>query len=405
MVRILHVLGGLNLGGAESRIMDLYRHMDRDRVQFDFLVHMDASGFTKALLKEETLAKHRTPQYFDDEIVAMGGHIYALPRYRGVNDPMYRHMVRKFFEEHHDFNVVQGHMTSTASIYLPYARRYKSDKEPFMVTVAHTRNAGTDGGLKGLAKAVLRKRLPKSADYLFACSHLAGDSTFNGAPYIYIPNTIDVERFRFDPAGRTLIREMYDISPDKVLIGNVARFAEQKNQKFLIQAFAAMKNADRAKLILCGEGSLRKDCEELSAQLGVAGDVIFAGSQSEIQAYYSAMDIFAFPSVYEGLPGAVVEAQTSGLKCLISNTVTTDVFVTDRIMPLPIDRVEDWSRVLDKWVSEMSGDQAAPDTMTSGREAYVSKMRDAGFDVSAQAQMMQEFYLNPLNSSLTGSSL
>ena len=405
MVKVLHVLGGLNLGGAESRIMDLYRHIDREQVQFDFLVHVNASDYARASNNLDLMENYRTPQYYDDEVKALGGHIYALPRYRGVNHLAYKSAASQFFKSHHDYNVVQGHMTSTASIYLAEAHKYSSDKSPYMLTVAHTRNAGTEGGVKGIAVKTLRKNLPSVCDRLFACSHLAGDETFSGASYTYIPNTIDTDKYVFNASDRSLIREMYDIPDDTIVIGNVARFAEQKNQAFLIRAFSEMRNHHKAKLLLCGDGEKREECEALAHELSVADDVVFAGNQSEVWAYYSAMDIFAFPSVYEGMPGVVVEAQTSGLKCLISDTITTDVMVTDRIMPLSIRDTADWARVLDKWIEEFVAARAGNAEGSDGavmandktRARYVEIMKKAGFDVAAQAEMMTRFYLDPLN--------
>ena len=405
MVKVLHVLGGLNLGGAESRIMDLYRHIDREQVQFDFLVHVNASDYARASNNLDLMENYRTPQYYDDEVKALGGHIYALPRYRGVNHLAYKSAASQFFKSHHDYNVVQGHMTSTASIYLAEAHKYSSDKAPYMFTVAHTRNAGTEGGVKGIAVKTLRKNLPSVCDRLFACSHLAGDETFSGASYTYIPNTIDTDKYVFNASDRSLIREMYDIPDDTIVIGNVARFAEQKNQAFLIRAFSEMRNHHKAKLLLCGDGEKREECEALAHELSVADDVVFAGNQSEVWAYYSAMDIFAFPSVYEGMPGVVVEAQTSGLKCLISDTITTDVMVTDRIMPLSIRDTADWARVLDKWIDEFVAARAGNAEGSDGdvmandktRARYVEIMKKAGFDVAAQAEMMTRFYLDPLN--------
>lgn len=405
MVKVLHVLGGLNLGGAESRIMDLYRHIDREQVQFDFLVHVNASDYARASNNLDLMENYRTPQYYDEEVKALGGHIYALPRYRGVNHLAYKSAASQFFKSHHDYNVVQGHMTSTASIYLAEAHKYSSDKAPYMFTVAHTRNAGTEGGVKGIAVKTLRKNLPSVCDRLFACSHLAGDETFSGASYTYIPNTIDTDKYVFNASDRSLIREMYDIPDDTIVIGNVARFAEQKNQAFLIRAFSEMRNHHKAKLLLCGDGEKREECEALAHELSVADDVVFAGNQSEVWAYYSAMDIFAFPSVYEGMPGVVVEAQTSGLKCLISDTITTDVMVTDRIMPLSIRDTADWARVLDKWIDEFVAARAGNAEGSDGavmandktRARYVEIMKKAGFDVAAQAEMMTRFYLDPLN--------
>ena len=154
-VRILHVLGNTRLGGAESRIMDLYRHMDRDRVQFDFLVHTDKEG------------------YFDKEIQSLGGRIFRIPRFRAYNYFSYKRAVRAFFREHHEFQVVQGHITSTAAIYLPEAK-----KAGVAITAAHARSAGVDQGLKGVLTRFLRRNLSKKTDVMFTCSELAGISVF-----------------------------------------------------------------------------------------------------------------------------------------------------------------------------------------------------------------------------------
>ena len=404
MVRVLHVLGGLGLGGAESRIMDLYRNMDRSRVQFDFLVHMDPAEYARALSDGVDPASYRKPQYFDEEILSLGGHIYAVPRFRLYNLFAYRKALHAFFKEHHAFSVVQGHMTSTASIFLPIAAHYReasADPALAMVTVAHTRNAGVDRGLKGILVRIIRRSLPEKADFLFACSHLAGDKSFGGAPYSYIPNTINTGRFTYDASSREIIRDKHGIPADAIVIGNVARFSPQKNQAFLIRAFAGMRERkDRdVRLLLCGEGSLREECEHLAGELSVYDRVIFAGSQSEIEKYYSAMDIFAFPSTYEGLPGVVLEAQTSGLKCLISEEITADVMITDIAEMCTIkEGPEVWSRRLSKMVSEVMDDNGGDER----RISYTAKMEAAGFDVHGQAAEIMKFYLDPCADTVPG---
>ena len=173
-IRVLHVLGKLNMGGAESRIMDLYRHIDRDKIQFDFLVHY---GVSKAACggddSTENLLRLRPKEFFDDEITALGGRIYVLPRFDGRNLLRYRKAAGAFFAGHHEFAAVEGHMTSMASVYLPLA---KAAGVP--LTIAHARSAGVDPGLRGLATRWLRRPLPKRCDCMLACSRPAGISVF-----------------------------------------------------------------------------------------------------------------------------------------------------------------------------------------------------------------------------------
>lgn len=404
MIRVLHVLGTTNLGGAESRIMDLYRHTDRSRVQFDFLVHTDEKNYKKALREGKAPEAYNKKGHFDGEIEKLGGHIYVLPRFKGYNLLSYRKAAKRFFAAHHDYSVVQGHMTSTASIYLPEAKAAGVG-----CTVAHTRNAGVDKGFKGIVTKLLRSSLPKKADFCFACSRLAGDKTFGGSPYTYIPNTIDTGRFVFSISDRREIRKKYNIPGDAIVIGNVARFSPQKNQRFLIEVFSKLLNAkkqgteaDKSELYLmfCGDGELKAECEEQAKRLGVSDNVIFAGNCREVEKYYSAMDIYAFPSIYEGLPGVVVEAQASGLICRISDTITDEVLLCDSAKSLSIDGKEGirlWTKELSDIVKGLEAEEMLSDEkeLEKRRKEYVEKVREAGFDVNDLAGKLMKFYLEP----------
>ena len=208
-IRILHVLGGLNLGGAESRIMDLYRNLDRNEIQFDFLVHSAAE------------------QYFDKEVEKLGGRIYRVPQFKLYNLFSYKRALRRFFAEHHEFRTVHGHMTSTASVYLPIAK-----KAGVPITIAHSRSAGVSGGLKGIATKWLRRSLKHRADYCLACSKEAGEAVF-GKKWVeqgkveVIPNAIDASKYVFDEEKRRKMREDLEIQ-DKFVIGHVGSFREPK---------------------------------------------------------------------------------------------------------------------------------------------------------------------------------
>ena len=203
-IRILHVLGGTNLGGAESRTMDLYRHMDKSMVQFDFLVHTDKEG------------------YFDKEIEELGGHIYRVSRFRVYNYFSYVRQWKRFFKVHHEYRAVQGHMTSTAAIYLPIAK-----KAGISVTIAHARSAGVDRGIKGALTRYLRRNLPEKTDFMFTCSRLAGISVFGKKAVeegktVFLPNAIDCGNFAYNPEMRKKIREELGIA-DQYVIGHVGR--------------------------------------------------------------------------------------------------------------------------------------------------------------------------------------
>ena len=380
-VRVLHVLGNTNLGGAESRIMDLYRHTDRNRVQFDFLVHSGEEGF------------------YEKEIRELGGRIFRVPRFRIYNYFSYRKALKEFFQKHHEFALVQGHMTSTAAIYLPIAKKAGVKK-----TAAHARSAGVDKGLKGTMTRFLRRNLADKADYLFTCSELAGISVYGEKAVregktIFIPNAIDCAGFTFDPEKRKKMREELGLT-DALIIGHVGRFHYAKNHEYLLRVFAelcrmsagaggstAETGADQKyHLILLGEGPLMEDTRKLAEELGVADRVHFLGNHKNIADYYQAMDYFVYPSRYEGMPGTIVEAQASGLPCLMSDTICREVIATELVETMSIEKEPKvWAEGLQRRIDALVSKQ-------ENREKYAAKMAAAGFDVQAQAERMMRFY-------------
>lgn len=380
-VRVLHVLGNTNLGGAESRIMDLYRHTDRNRVQFDFLVHSNEKGF------------------YEKEIRELGGRVFRVPRFRIYNYFSYRRALKEFFRAHHEFVLVQGHMTSTAAIYLPIAKKAGVKK-----TAAHARSAGVDKGLKGTMTRLLRRNLADKADYLFTCSELAGISVYGEKAVregktIFIPNAIDCAGFTFDPEKRKKMREELGLT-DAIIIGHVGRFHYAKNHEYLLRVFAelcrmsagaggstAETGADQKyHLILLGEGPLMEDTRKLAEELGVADRVHFLGNHKNIADYYQVMDYFVYPSRYEGMPGTIVEAQASGLPCLMSDTICREVIATELVETMSIEiEPKVWAEVLQRRMDALVPKQV-------NREKYAAKMAAAGFDVQAQAERMMRFY-------------
>lgn len=368
-VRILHILGNTQLGGAESRIMDLYRHMDRSVVQFDFVVHSKEEG------------------YFNEEIRKLGGRIFRVPRFRVLNYFSYCRAWKKLLQEHRnadgrsEFHMIQGHMTSTAAIYLPIARKCGIE-----TTIAHARSAGVDKGLKGILTRFLRCNLSKKADYLFTCSELAGISVFGKKAVEqgrtrFLPNAIDCQKFAPDPLVREKIRRELGIEKCYV-IGHVGRFHYAKNHEYLLRVFAELvkrKTRDYV-LLLLGEGSGMEDIRILSRELGIGDKVYFLGNKSNVNDYYQAMDYFVYPSRFEGMPGTIVEAQTAGLRCLMSDTICKEVIATELVTTRSIR--EDPGL----WADEIE------QHLQYQRSSRVDEMKELGFDVHGQAVLMTDFY-------------
>lgn len=368
-VRVLHVLGTTNLGGAESRIMELYRCIDRNQVQFDFLIHTREDG------------------HYSEEIRSLGGHIYSLPRFKIFNMAEYRKAIHTFFKEHTEFSVVQGHMTSTAAIYLPIAKQEYGRRSMPLITAAHARSAGVDKGLKGLATRILRLPLKNRADYLFTCSKEAGIAVY-GARAVRegrvwtIPNAIDAQRFSFQQKVRDEIRSELGIQ-DKFVIGHVGRFGFMKNHTYLVDVFAKICETRKdAVLVMIGQGELEETIREKVKSLGLEDRAYFLGNRYDVEKYYQAFDYFVFPSTFEGLPGSVAEAQAAGLHCLVSDKVTREVALTDLVAYRSIE--EDSGL----WAEEILGNAQAALVREDMREAIAQK----GFDVRRQAVQMAEFY-------------
>lgn len=368
-IRVLHVLGTTNLGGAESRIMELYRNMDRNKVQFDFLVHTDKEG------------------HYNAEIRELGGKIYSVPRFNVKNYHAYRNALVRFFAEHNDYAAIQGHMTSTASIYLPLAK-----KAGIPVTIAHARSAGVDKGVKGLVTKIIRYPLKNRADYLFTCSEEAGVAVYGkkavrqGKVWT-IPNAIDTERFRFNSSVKEKMLAELGLS-DKFVIGHVGRFGFMKNHAYLIKVFYELCIMhDDVALVLIGKGELEEEIKQKVQDLGVGEKVFFLGTRANVEDYYQAFDYFVFPSVFEGLPGSVAEAQAAGLHCLVSDKVTREAALTDLAVYRSIDEPPiEWAKEIQKNAKD-----------AKIRRDMQQDIREKGFDVRIQAKQMAEFYLTGKN--------
>lgn len=363
VTRVLHVVGRLDRGGAESRIMDLYRSIDRDKVQFDFV-------------------EHTTDRCaYEDEIESLGGKIYHLPRFKVYNWFSYRKSWITFMKEHPEFRVVHGHMTSTAAIYLPVAKKYGN-----CMTIAHARSAGVDPGIKGKITRLLRRNLIDQCDRAFTCSELAGIAVFgqkavDAHRVTMIPNAIDAAKFIFDQRMRERMRTELGISDQCMLLGHVGRFNAMKNHKFMLEILHCLIGRGvNAKLIFLGDGPMMEEMKALAVQLQIDEAVIFAGNHKNVEDYYQAFDVFLLPSVYEGLPGTAIEAQASGLPGLLSDQITKEAGITELIQYLPIDQgVEIWcDKILAVYKTE--------------RTNRYEQIRKAGFDTEGLAEQMLSVY-------------
>ena len=357
-VRILHVVTYMGRGGLETMIMNYYRHIDRSKVQFDFLVHRDFRAD------------------YDNEIETMGGRIFRLPRLVPWSRS-YLKSLENFFREHSEYKIVHVHQDCLSSVILKVAQ-----KCGVPVRIAHSHNSSQDKNLKYLIKLLYKRQIPTYATQLFACGKEAGDWMFAGAPYQFLNNAIETSRYTFDTEARHQMRSRLGISNTAFVVGHVGRFHPQKNHSFLIDIFTDFKTkTSNAVLLLVGDGDLRTAMEQKAALLGISNSVIFTGVRSDVPDLMQAIDCFVFPSLYEGLPVTLVEAQAAGLPCIVSAGVPVECDKTDLVKHIsPSAGPAHWAAEILK-------------TQSNARRNTREQIIQAGYDIEANAQWLQNFYL------------
>lgn len=291
-----------NPGGVESVIMSYYRHINRDKYQFDFLCNTEEVAHEK-------------------EICELGGKIYRVCA-RSKNRAQYKKDMNHFFKTHSkDYCAIWVNVCSLANIdYLKYAKKYGIPSR-----IIHSHNSqNMDNFLRGILHKINKTKIEKYATDFWACSKDAAKWFYRdelAQKAIIIHNAIDVQQMQFNQDKRDLIRKKYNLE-DSVVIGNVGRLHFQKNQEFIIDIFNELQRDNKKyKLVLVGQGEDEKKLKEKVNDLNLNQKVIFTGVQKDVQAWLSSFDFFLFPSRFEGLSIAGLEAQASGLPVLCSADV------------------------------------------------------------------------------------
>lgn len=362
-IRILHILTSLNRGGIETMLMNYYRAIDRTKVQFDFLLHRDG--------------------IFDysKEIESMGGRIYSVPKYNPLSIK-YIKSLYAFFEEHRDeYHVVHCHLNCISALPLAVAKKCS-----IPVRIAHSHIIIKKHDLKSMYKRLSRKFIPLFATDFFACSEEAGRWMFGSRNMSVMPNAIDTSSFIFDKELRQKTRKELGLDQELV-IGNVGRLTEQKNQSFLIILLKELLSREKnVKLVLIGDGEDKQKLEVLVSNNNLKENVLFVGSTPNVNAYMQAFDVFAFPSIYEGLGIVAVEAQTAGLFTICSKNVPHEVKLTENCIFLDLND-------MDSWIEKI----------LLGSKKERGSLRDddeiAKFDINKAVIKYQEYYLNAFHDS------
>ena len=330
MKRVLCLISGMNSGGAETFLMKLYRKLDRNFYQMDFCVNIKEEGF------------------YDKEILRMGGRIYHIPS-KSENLFAFKKQLSELIKKEKYEYVLRITSNTMGFMDLKIAK-----KAGAKICAARSSNSSDAEGMKAKIVHFLGRRLySRYVDVKIAPSDLSAIYTFGTKEYenknvCILKNAVDLDIYKYSETERKKIRKELGIVDDELVCGHIGRFSKQKNHKYLINAFSKVldKRPD-AKLVLVGKGELEEEIIDQCEKLGIRNKVFFLGVRSDIPALLSAMDIFVFPSLYEGMPNTVIEAQATGLPCIIANTITKEANVLGTVKFLPL------SNSIDLWANEI----------------------------------------------------
>lgn len=357
-IRILHIVTYMGMGGLESMIMNYYRHIDRNKIQFDFLVHRDFKA------------------YYDEEIYNMGGKIYCIPKLNPFSHK-YISSLSSFFDEHKEYKIVHSHIDCMSGVPLKIAK-----KKGIPVRIAHAHSSNQTKDWKYILKHYFKKNIPYYANVLCACSNSAGNWMFSDKSFFILNNAIDAKNYIYNYEKRKKTRQLLKIPEDAIVIGHVGRFSKPKNHKFIIQVFSEIiKDESESYLLLIGDGDLKNDIEKQVNILGISDRVIFTGIRTDVENLLQAMDVFLFPSLYEGLPVSLIEAQASGLPCVISDNVPLECKQTSLVKQISL------SANIKEWSNETINSIHMNDRINT-----FDKIKKNHFDIYENAKWLEDFY-------------
>ncbi len=367
-IRVLNIVNQMNRGGMENRLMDLYRHIDRKCIQFDFYTCREEEG------------------YYDEEIKSLGGKVYYSKDLNVRNLLFLPDRFKSFFLSHRQYKIVHCHMNQWCGVILLGAKRANVP-----VRIAHSRTSLDSYKFKNIIKNIIKIPVNYAATEKLAVSKKAGEWLYgkrrvNNNEVKVLPNAIDCYSFLFSENRRKEYRKKLNIENNFVIV-HVGNLKPEKNHFFLMKVFCDyLKVNVNARLMLVGAGGLKEKIEEKAETLGISESVFLLGQRADIPEILSAADCFVFPSFYEGFPGAVLEAQAAGLPCVISDTITPEVKLLSTTVMLPVDNdTLQWVNAVERISKKIITNQ---DRIKANK-----KIRQAGYDINALSRRYEKLYI------------
>lgn len=366
-IRVAHIIGKWLGGGVEAVVMNYYRHIDRTKIQFDFLCDEDSTNIPY------------------EEIEQLGGRVILIPPYQKVFK--YQKELIRIFKEN-NYKIVHSHINTLSVFPLRAAK-----KAGVKVRIAHSHSTtNKKEWKKNLLKQVLRPFSKVYATDYMCCSELAGrwlfgDKAYDSGKVYLLNNAIDLDKFKYNESLRKKKRKELNIKDDTLVIGHIGRFVPVKNHDFLLEIFNELHEKNKNSiLILAGQGPLMDSVKDKVKKLKLEDNVKFLGQRDDVAELYQAFDVFLLPSLYEGLPVVGVEAQASGLLCYFSNNMTKEAKVLD------ITKFMSLNNTPEEWTSNI-----LKDVKCYKRINTFNEMTSKNFNIKTEAKKLEEKYENLLN--------
>lgn len=360
VIKVLHIVSNMNRAGQETFLMNIYRAIDKKNVRFDFIVQT----------KEKC--------DYDDEIISLGGYIYHLPAV--FKNPIHRFCELKKIVKDNQYHIVHRHSDKS----IEWVDLASAKLGGAKILIYHAHNSSSKFKLVHFLCRPINNLL---AGEKFACSKLAGQWVFGKRKHkagkvTIIPNAIDVDKFRFNFETRKRVRDVWGLQ-NKLVIGHVGRFSNQKNHKFLVEIFACVHQQNpNTMLMLVGDGELKPEIEQFVKELELSNAVLFLGSRHDVHELYQAMDVFVLPSHYEGLPVVGIEAQCAGLPVLLSDNISNEVAITDLVHFQSLsDSVQNWAQNINTIIA------------SAKRHNTREQIIEAGYTAESSANFLSKYYM------------
>lgn len=365
-MKVAIIVGKMDSGGKKNLIMEYYRHIDRSKVQFDFICDCDSQAIP------------------EQEIKSLGGRVYKISPYQRIFDNMSD--MRRIFKKN-KYPVVHAYNSTMNLFSMAVAKQCN-----IPVRISESLSMAHEGDWKTILKKMLRPMSKCFANYYMSCGNDCGrwqfgDKLFDSGKVDVFKTVINTESNVYNLELREKTRKEFGWE-DKIVIGHIGRFTAQKNSVYMIEIFGAIaKKEPKAVLCLIGNGELKKDMLSKVKELGIESQVDYLGRREDIQQFYNAMDCFILPSLYEGLPVVGLEAESCGLPMFFSTEVAREANACE------LGHFISLNESCDMWANKIL--RVTKKNM-SIRRSHAKEVKAAGFDSASEALRLQKYYFDAI---------